>query len=136
MTRTIWLALLITGLALGSENPNWIPSRIVSIDYPLLAIQSKTYGNVEIECVLRRDGTVENARVVSGSQLLGNFIVRGIREWKFMPNTIGPNPSAGLLSLYFEYKLGEGADGNPKSSFVYDYPNHFTISSKSLLRTH
>jgi len=79
---------------------------------------------------------VENARIASGSLLLGQPILDRIPQWKFKATRADGKRSSEAIALYFEFRLGEPAAGPPKSLFVYDYPNRFTITANTLLRTH
>jgi hypothetical protein len=136
MSFNVALLLGACVLALGSTAPQWTIMRIVSVDYPALAVQSHTSGLVKIECQLRDDGTVETAKLASGSELLARSIFQRIGEWKFMPRVDGSSPATPLLVLYFEFRLTEPATGPSASRFVYDYPDHFTITAAGAHRTH
>jgi TonB family protein len=136
MSLKLRLTLCICGIALGSQAAEWTPIRIVSVDYPLLAVQSRTSGVVAVECTLRQDGTVESARVESGSLLLGRAILERISEWKFMRNPAPQSAVAAGIVLSFEFKIRGTSSGPLTSVFVYDYPDHFTITAPSLPRTH
>src|SRR5947207_15751927 len=72
MTHSRVAALLILTIASACHAEDaavWTPARIVNIDYPLLALQSRTHGPVEIECILAGDGSVSSAKIRSGSAL-------------------------------------------------------------------
>ena len=86
----------VCGIAEGGE---WSPSRMTAIDYPLLGVQSATMGDVRIECELRNDGTVELARVVSGSKLLGEHALKSVASWRFRYEG-GRRESRGLLFCF------------------------------------
>ena len=136
MTSKMLIFLCAFGTSFGSDTSDWMPIRIFSVDYPLLAVQSRTSGVVKVDCTLRKDGTVADARIVSGSLLLGQPILERIPEWKFKASRADGSRPSETIVLYFEFRLGATAAGPPKSLFVYDYPNRFTITSQTLSRTH
>lgn len=114
----------------------WTPTRIIAIDYPLLGVQSTTSGIVRLECELREDGTVQDARVVSGPLMLGRHVLGRVLSWRFRNERNHAQGGRRFAFLTFNFKLGEIAPGPPKSQFVYDYPNEFTITATRMQRTH
>lgn len=130
------LLILTIGPACHAEDaPGWIPSRIVGIDYPLLALQSRTHGPVEIECILASDGSVSSAKILSGSPLLGRAVLDRLSEWQFRATSSGLQQPA-VVTLTLMFRLEEQAVSAPKTKFVYEYPYTVTVTSQPLLRSH
>jgi TonB family protein len=78
------MLLLSVAASAGDEAEGiWIPTRMVGIDYPVLAQQSRTHGVVKVACTIASDGTVSSAKITSGSLLLGASILERISQWKF-----------------------------------------------------
>src|SRR5436309_1189734 len=79
------IILMIASACHADDAAVWTPARIVNIDYPLLALQSRTHGPVEIECILAGDGSVSSAKIRSGSALLGRAVLEGLVNGTFAP---------------------------------------------------
>src|SRR5262249_20175398 len=112
--------LTIASACYSEEAPGWTPSRIVGIDYPLLALQSRTHGPVEIECTLAGDGSVSSAKIRSGSPVLGRAVLDRLSEWRFRATSASVQPA--VVTLTFMFRLEEQAVSTPKTKFVYEYP--------------
>jgi TonB family protein len=53
--------------------------------YPELAERMKLTGTVQVEAVVKPDGTVKEVRVVGGHPLLADALVRAVKQWKYQP---------------------------------------------------
>src|SRR4051812_17918646 len=110
MTHCRVAALLILTIASACHAEDaavWTPARIVNIDYPLLALQSRTHGPVEIECMLADDGSVSSAKIRSGSALLGRAVLERIGEWRFRASSSAAPKSPAAVTLTFTFQLEE-----------------------------
>jgi TonB family protein len=135
--RAAALLILTIGSACHAEDaPAWTPSRIVGIDYPLLAVQSRTHGPVEIECILAGDGSVSSAKIRSGSTLLGRAVLDRLSEWRFRATSASALQQPAVVTLTFMFRLEEQAVSAPKTKFVYEYPYTVTVTSQPMLRSH
>ena len=136
--------LLLLGLCLfffADPKPvypqGWIPKRIVSMEYPRLAGQARIQGQVQVECAINPDGSVRSTKVssVSGSAnahpLLAEAAQKNARKWTFMRNSESPTGSSGSVILDYSFRLEEVGSYNPRSEFVFEYPNSILVSSES-----
>ena len=60
--------------------------------YPRLASLTHLQGNVVMQAVISKKGTVENLRVIKGHFLLRNAAEKAVRTWRFRPYLIGGEP--------------------------------------------
>jgi TonB family protein len=61
--------------------------------YPLLAKIAHIEGPVVVEAVVAPDGTVSDARVLSGHRLLRGAAVEAVRQWRYRPYLINGRPA-------------------------------------------
>ena len=57
----------------------------VQPEYPPLAVQTRTQGQVVLRAVISREGTIENLQVVSGHPLLVRAAIEAVRQWRYRP---------------------------------------------------
>jgi protein TonB len=69
-------------------------------EYPAMARQMHLSGRVVVDIFIDEDGKVENAKPVSGNQLLSSAAVSAVKKWKF--NSFGKKA---VTSLAFDFKL-------------------------------
>jgi TonB family protein len=136
MLQRLLLVLAIASVCRSEDYITWFPTRVVSIEYPLLGVQSRTHGVVKIECVLSPNGSVSEAKILSGSLLLGKAVLDRISEWRFRSVTSAAPTQPPTLILTFNFLLEDQAATVPKTKFVYDYPNTITVISQPFARSH
>jgi hypothetical protein len=127
---------LAVSLSFALDGPEWFPTRIVNIEYPLLALQSQTQGAVKIRCGVRADGSVIECKVLSGRLLLAGAVFARIGEWKFRrgPLTASQPPEAVILT--FNFRLEEPpvtSTSRHEATFIFEYPDTATIVSHATL---
>lgn len=143
--------LLILVLVIGPLNArivlgqDWIPRRIVGMDYPALAAQSRTEGMVKLKCVLDSQGRVTSTtilEVISAQKpaegLLGQAARENAAKWKFMLRNEGPITASSdkSVTLIYNFKL-EGATFNRRRvDFAYEYPNAVFVTSEAPYTSH
>jgi len=80
-----------------------------SVRYPPLGVSSGLEGFVVVEMVLRKEGTVDHARVTGGSlkdfQWFCNAAVDAVRKMTFTPGQWNGNPVDVRLSVTIHFKL-------------------------------
>src|SRR5208282_3745364 len=54
-------------------------------DYPEIAKRMNLTGTVQVEALVKPDGTVREVRVVGGHPMLVDALVRAVRQWKYQP---------------------------------------------------
>jgi TonB family protein len=75
-------------------------------DYPEAARRQRIEGDVVLEIVVRRDGTVGDVRVLSGlGHGLDEQAVRAVRQWRFRPAERRGQPVDVLVEVAVEFKL-------------------------------
>jgi TonB family protein len=91
------LALAKAGSAPSHTTPSNVPGDLPRVegtrrvehtvppDYPELAQRMKLTGTVQVEAVVKPDGTVKEVKVVGGHPLLADALVRAVRQWKYQP---------------------------------------------------
>jgi len=75
--------------------------------YPPLARQSRISGEVRLEAVISRDGTIESLRVMSGHPLLVPAAIEAVRQWVYQPTLLNGDPVEVLTQIEVHFKLGE-----------------------------
>ncbi len=53
--------------------------------YPAAALAARTTGAVQIEATVSKDGTVTNAKVLSGDPVLAHAALEAVRQWRYKP---------------------------------------------------
>jgi TonB family protein len=71
--------------------------------YPKLASLTHTQGNVVMQAIISKKGTVENLRVIKGHHLLRGAATNAVRTWRFRPYLVGgvPVEVATIVSVDF-----------------------------------
>lgn len=70
----------------------------VPVRYPYAALKKRVEGNLFIEATLAADGTVTDARVVSGPDELRNPALQSILQWRYKP---GASPRTVTVTITF-----------------------------------
>jgi TonB family protein len=60
--------------------------------YPKLASLTHTQGNVVMQAIISKRGTVENLRVIKGHHLLRSAATSAVRTWRFRPYMVDGTP--------------------------------------------
>jgi periplasmic protein TonB len=84
------------------------PVNLVRIEptYPELAKKIGVQGLVVIECVIARDGSVRDPKIVRGAHpLLDKAALEAVRQWKFAPGRMGERPVDVLFTLTVSFEL-------------------------------
>lgn len=112
----------------------WVPARIVSFQYPPLALQAMISGFVEVECTVSGDGSVTRTEVRSGHPILGRSVVEQIGKWRFRASS--GSVLVNVVAVSVEFRLEGTPVDHSTSTFVYDYPYSVIVSAPPLLRSH
>lgn len=67
--------------------------------YPELAKRMRIGGTVRVEVSIATDGTVTDAKTISGNKMLAPAAEEAIKKWKFAP---GDGPSTENIDIDFE----------------------------------
>ena len=76
----------------------------VEPEYPAFARQLKIAGEVNLEAVLKEDGTVEKVNVVDGNPVLTKAGAEALMKWKFKPVTADGKPVKALAPVTMSFK--------------------------------
>lgn len=75
--------------------------------FPSGARASRIQGDVELDVVIGRDGSVEDATVLSGNSLLTPAAVEAVRKWRFQPPLVNGSPVELLVTVEVSFKFGD-----------------------------
>ena len=75
----------------GNVQAARIISRVPPV-YPEEARKAGISGNVRLHMIVAKDGTVEQAELVSGHPLLAPAAIDAVRQWKYQITTLNGNP--------------------------------------------
>jgi periplasmic protein TonB len=81
--------------------------RQVTPIYPPLAKQARVSGEVRLEAVISRNGTVASLQVMSGHPLLVPAALEAVRQWLYRPTLLNGDPVEVLTQIEVHFKLGE-----------------------------
>jgi protein TonB len=75
--------------------------------YPVLAAKSGTYGTVNIEAVITKQGTIDPARlrVLSGHILLNQAAVDAVLQWRYKPTTLNGETVEVITTIVVNFTL-------------------------------
>jgi TonB family protein len=73
--------------------------------YPTLATLTRTQGNVVMQAVISKDGTVEELRVIKGHRLLRGAAKNAVRNWRYRPYKIGGVPVDVATTVSVDFSL-------------------------------
>ena len=72
--------------------------------YPRSAVTAHVSGSVAVLVTISEQGSVTEARAISGPSLLWGAAVDAARRWKFRPSTIGGAPTKTSKTIVFNFK--------------------------------
>jgi TonB family protein len=73
--------------------------------YPTLATLTRTQGNVVMQAVISKDGTVEELHVIKGHRLLRGAAKNAVRNWRYRPYKIGGVPVDVATTVSVDFSL-------------------------------
>jgi TonB family protein len=60
--------------------------------YPMLASLTRMQGEVVMQAVISKDGTIENVHVIKGHRLLRGAAKDAVRTWRYRPYLVNGQP--------------------------------------------
>jgi periplasmic protein TonB len=88
----------------GVSSPTLVRSR--DPEYTSDAMRKKTQGNVELEVVVRANGTVGDVRVTKSlDPELDQQAIKAAKQWLFRPGTLAGSPVDVYVTLIIEFRL-------------------------------
>ncbi len=73
--------------------------------YPMLALQARIEGDVQIDAVIDKDGNVVQERAMSGPPLLMNAAIDAVKHWKYQPTYLNGEPWPIELTINVTFSL-------------------------------
>jgi len=64
----------------------------VQPEYPFIAKQIHLQGTVVLKAVISREGVIEQASVITGSDLLARSALKAVRQWRYRPYYLNHEP--------------------------------------------
>ena len=109
--------------------------RIVSMEYPDLAVAARMGGEVLVESTLDYAGNVVSARVLPGSgtgldqvrAVLGKAAVENVKQWRFEKGTEATASST--VHVVYRFKLENVEARKRTTHFVFEFPNVVYVTS-------
>lgn len=106
------------------NDKDMIVSDFEDIGYPPLARQTRTQGVVVVRVRLDKDGKVEDAKALSGSELLISASITNAKKWHFQPNS----QRAAVIVYNFRMPFADCKSQSIKSFSILQAPNFVTIT--------
>lgn len=72
--------------------------------YPLNARRLGIEGQVVLQAVIAKDGTVQDVKVVSGSPLLTDAALQAVRQWRYQPYVLNGQPVEAETQVQINFK--------------------------------
>ncbi|HEU5451477.1 MAG TPA: TonB family protein [Terriglobales bacterium] len=76
--------------------------------YPPLARQARIQGQVVLEAVIAKDGTIQNLRLVSGHPMLAPAAIQAVKEWRYKPYILNGEPVEVSTTITVNFTLAGG----------------------------
>jgi TonB family protein len=73
--------------------------------YPTLASLTRTQGNVVMQAVISKEGTVEELHVIKGHRLLRGAAKNAVRNWRYRPYKIDGVPVEVATTVSVDFSL-------------------------------
>jgi serine/threonine-protein kinase len=81
--------------------------RQVNPAYPPMAKQTRVQGEVVLEALINKEGTVQNVKVISGHPLLGQAAVDAVKQWKYKPASLNGEAVEAVTTVTVNFNLGK-----------------------------
>jgi TonB family protein len=83
------------------------PKKIKHIDpaYPEDARRSTIEGDVIIELVIEKDGTIADAKVLSGQHVFQEAALNAVKQWRYTPTTLDGVPVQVIMNVTVRFRL-------------------------------
>jgi TonB family protein len=75
--------------------------------YPKLASLTHMQGEVVMQAIISKDGTIENVHVIKGHRLLRSAATNAVRAWRYRPYRINGQPVAVATTVSVDFKRPE-----------------------------
>jgi TonB family protein len=117
---------------------DWVPQKVVGMNYPPLAVQARRQGVVTLECRIGEDGLVKSVKTISTSEqrsgtLLSSAAEYNVTQWKFRRLKTGSvSDTSSTVLLKYTFVLQGDSRDCPRGHFVFEYPGSVTVTSEPM----
>jgi TonB family protein len=127
---TILSLVFVLGCCAESAKAQWIPKRVVGMDYPKLARMARIEGRVEIACTINSDGSVASIKPIGNPHpLLLKTVEENAFKWKFM-RTSDLGRSQSTATLTYSFTMERTGSAHPVRTFAFEYPSSVILTSE------
>jgi|SwirhisoilCB2_FD_contig_81_4392054_length_1293_multi_3_in_0_out_0_1 protein TonB len=77
-------------------------------NYPPIAKQARVQGQVVLQAVISKNGTIENLKVVSGHPMLTQAALDAVRNWRYQPTVLNGEPVEVETTINVNFSLTGG----------------------------
>jgi protein TonB len=77
----------------------------VSPQYPAMARETRVEGDVLLEALIGKDGTVRDLKAVSGPPLLIQAAISAVRQWRYKPYLLNGQPVEVETQIKLQFRL-------------------------------
>jgi len=74
--------------------------------YPPIAKQAHITGDVILQAVISKQGTIEGLKVISGHPMLINNAVEAVRQWRYKPYILNGEPVEVDTTITVKFSMG------------------------------
>jgi TonB family protein len=110
ISSRLFLSILLAGASIASSEVRISTAEALDKatvkpkpEYPAVARQMKVSGKVEVEVSIAPDGSVADAKALSGNPLLTGPTVSTLKRWKFTPFKENGEPAKAVTVLNFSF---------------------------------
>ena len=79
--------------------------RQVKPQYPAMARETRVEGDVVLEAVIGKDGTVRDLKAISGPAMLVGPAIRAVRQWRYKPYLLNGQPVEVETEIKLQFRL-------------------------------
>lgn len=76
--------------------------------YPPLARQARIQGQVVLEAIIAKDGTIQNLRLVQGHPMLAPSAIEAVKQWRYKPYILNGEPVEVSTTITVNFTLAGG----------------------------
>ncbi len=129
MTTVVTALFFVAGLY-AAELSGWMATKIHSPKYPILGLQAMISGTVRLKVHIDSDGAVGEIKTLTGNSLLADAARESLRTWRFARvagSSVGAVASD--VEFVYEFRLRDKTAANQDLEFVFEYPDHITVTA-------
>jgi hypothetical protein len=118
---TILTSIFVAANCVADPN-DWAAIRVLSIDYPVLALSAQVSGVIHLQVLLNNEGAVTGFHTVSGSLVLVKAAEQKVRYWRFSRLKGIERPASATAEVTVIFKIVLESQRSTLTRFVYEYP--------------